>query len=128
MNPHKDTYPSLHDFINQTRALLKREQEAEMEAFQDMTANKSANEIEDEGVGLTNMVVLGSKDGFYGKVILTLAKYHYSEKNKVTLPEHCKLGVGDDVAILNGKNIIAEGVVYRRTPEKIRVSLNVDPE
>ena len=53
------------------------------------------------------MVVLGSKDGFYGKVILTLAKYHFSEKNRVALPEHCKLGVGDDVAIFNGNTMIA---------------------
>lgn len=74
------------------------------------------------------MIILGSKDGFYGKVILTLAKYHFSDKNRVSLPEHCKLGVGDDVAIFNGKTLIAEGVVYRRTPEKIRVSLMVEPE
>ena len=74
------------------------------------------------------MVVLDCKDGFYGKVILTLSKYHNSDKNKVHLPEHCKLGVGDDVAIFNGNNIIAEGVIYRRTPEKIRLSLNLGPE
>ena len=42
MDPPNNTYPTLHTFINQTRALLRREQEAEMEAFQDMTSNKSA--------------------------------------------------------------------------------------
>lgn len=99
-----------------------------MEAFEEMTAKKSAQEIEEEGGALSQMVVIASRDGFYGKIIITLTKAYHSEKNKVPIPEHCKLQVGDDVAVYSGNNIVAEGIIYKRGPEKIKISINSDPE
>lgn len=61
------------------------------------------------------MTVLNSKEGFYDRIIITVAKAYYSEKNRLQIPEHCKLGVGDDVAIYSGDTMIASGVIYRRS-------------
>ena len=107
MDGPKNTYPSPQSFIQQTRALLRREQEEEMAAFQEMTSHKSAAEIEDDGAGLTTMVVTSPRDGFYGKLVISLTKSYYSEKNKVQLPENCKLSVGDDVGLFIGNRMIA---------------------
>lgn len=52
-------------------------------------------------------MILNSKEGFYDKIIITLAKNCYSEKNKVEIPAHCKLQAGDDVAIYSGDSMIA---------------------
>lgn len=73
------------------------------------------------------MAVLSSKEGFYDRIIITLAKSYHSDKNRILIPEHCKLQVGDDVAIYSGDTMIADGIIYRRTAEKIKVSVNTDP-
>lgn len=74
------------------------------------------------------MLVLGCRDGLYDKIILSLKKSYHSDKNPVKLPDHCKLQVGDDVVIYHGHNNIAEGVVYKRTSEKIKIAINQDSE
>jgi ATP-dependent RNA/DNA helicase IGHMBP2 len=68
------------------------------------------------------MVILNTKNGYYGKTILTLAKAYYSEKNPQNLPEECKMQIGDDVALYKNNNIIAEGVIYKRNGGKLKIS------
>lgn len=36
--------------------------------------------------------------------------------------------MGDDVAIYSGDTMIAEGIIYRRTAEKLKITVNVDPD
>ena len=69
------------------------------------------------------MLIVGEREGFYGKVILTLIKQYHSEKNPINIPEHCKLQVGDDVAIMKNNSMIASGVVYKRIGPKIKLSI-----
>jgi hypothetical protein len=69
------------------------------------------------------MLIIGEREGFYGKVILTLIKQYHSEKNPILIPEHCKLQVGDDVAIMKNNSMIASGVVYKRIGPKIKLSI-----
>lgn len=52
-----------------------------------MTKNKSIAEIEALGYGLSNMLVTGSKRGYYGKTVLSLTKAYHSEKNPIVIPE-----------------------------------------
>lgn len=92
-----------------------------------MTQHKSYQEIEEEGCGLSSMVVLSCRDGLYDKIIISMKKSYHSEKNPVTIPDHCKLQVGDDVAIYYNNSVIAEGIVYKRTNEKIKVAVNSEP-
>lgn len=74
------------------------------------------------------MTIINCKEGFYDRIVITAAKAYYSEKNRLQIPEHCKLQVGDDVAIYSGDTMIAEGIIYRRSAEKLKITINVDPE
>ena len=56
-------------------------------------------------------------------------KAYSSEKNRIPLPDHCKLQVGDDVAIYHHNSVVADGIVYKKTNDKLKVSLrNTDDE
>lgn len=74
------------------------------------------------------MVVLHSKEGFYDRIILTLVKSYHSDKNRIPIPEVCKLSNGDDVAIYSGDKMVAEGIIYRRSTDKIKITIKIDPE
>ena len=69
------------------------------------------------------MLIVGEREGFYGKKILTLIKAYHSEKNPIVIPEDCKLQVGDDVAIMKNNSVLTSGVVYKRTGPKIKISI-----
>lgn len=69
------------------------------------------------------MTVVATKRGFYGKDILTLTKSYHSEKNPLLLPEHCKIQVGDDVALFKNNNIVVDGVVSKRAGPKLQVTI-----
>jgi hypothetical protein len=69
------------------------------------------------------MIITNSKQGFYGKAILTLTKTYHSEKNPILIPEDCKIQVGDDVTLYRNNSIIAEGVVYKRQGHKIKITI-----
>lgn len=68
-------------------------------------------------------MIVGEREGFYGKIILTLIKAYHSEKNPIIIPEECKIGVGDDVALIRNNSVIASGVVYKRIGAKIKISI-----
>ena len=44
------------------------------------------------------------------------------------LPEHCKISVGDDVALFKNNVIVTDGVVSKRIGPKIQVSIRKDIE
>jgi len=52
-----------------------------------------------------------------------LIKAYHSEKNPILIPEECKIGVGDDVALMRNNTIITSGVVYKRIGPKIKISI-----
>jgi ATP-dependent RNA/DNA helicase IGHMBP2 len=119
----KNTYPSVREFTKQTRQLLREEEKYEIELFEEMTKHKSIGEIEALGYGLAAMSVVATKRGFYGKDILTLTKSYHSEKNPLLLPEHCKIQVGDDVALFKNNAMVVDGVVSKRTGSKLQVTI-----
>ena len=71
------------------------------------------------------MLIYSTKRGFYGKTVLSLHKANHSEKNPQILPEHCKLQVGDNVAIFRGNSMISEGVVSKRIGPKLQITTRV---
>jgi len=91
-----------------------------------MTKNKTIQEIEGSGFGLSSMTVVSTKKGFYGKTILTLTKTYHSDKNPQNISEECKVKVGDDVALFKNNTIVADGVVYKRVGPKLQVSIRND--
>ncbi len=74
------------------------------------------------------MCIHDSRDGFYGKTIITLTKAYYSDKASPSLPAQCKLSIGDDVALYKNNKMIQEGVVYKRHQGKLKVSINEEIE
>lgn len=119
----KNTYKSVKEFTKQTRELLREEEKYEIALFEEMTKNKTITEIEALGYGLAAMTVTSTKRGFYGKDILTLTKTYHSEKNPQLLPEHCKIQVGDDVALFKNNAIVVDGVVSKRAGPKLQVTI-----
>jgi hypothetical protein len=113
----------MQEFVKRTRELLKEEEQFEIDLFNDMTKNKTIQEIETSGYGLSNMTVVSTKRGFYGKTILTLTKTYHSEKNPQILPEECKVQVGDDVALFKNNTIVVDGVVSKRVGPKLQISI-----
>lgn len=103
--------------------MLKEEERYEIELFDEMTKNKSIADIEALGYGLAAMTIVSTKRGFYGKTILTLTKTYHSDKNPLPLPEHCKIQVGDDVALFKNNTIMTDGVVSKRVGPKLQISL-----
>lgn len=93
-----------------------------------MTKNKSIADIEALGYGLAAMTIVSTKRGFYGKTILTLTKTYHSDKNPLLLPEHCKIQVGDDVALFKNNTIMTDGVVSKRVGPKLQISLRKEGE
>lgn len=85
-------------------------------------------EIEAAGYGLSNMLIISSKRGYYGKTVLSLTKAYHSEKNPQLLPEDCKIQVGDDVALYKNNSIIADGVVSKRMGPKLQISTRKELE
>ena len=39
------------------------------------------------------------------------------------MAENCKIQNGDDVGVYFNNKMICEGVVYKKTPEKIKISI-----
>jgi hypothetical protein len=74
------------------------------------------------------MTVISTKRGYYGKDILTLTKTYHSEKNPQLLPEHCKIQVGDDVALFRNNAIVVDGVVSKRAGHKLQVTIRKEIE
>jgi hypothetical protein len=87
-----------------------------------MTKNKTIAEIEAAGYGLSNMVVVATKRGYYGKTVISLTKAYHSEKNPQILPEECKIQVGDDVALYRNNSILTDGVVSKRQGPKLQIT------
>ena len=44
------------------------------------------------------------------------------------MAENCKIQNGDDVGVYFNNKMICEGVVYKKTPEKIKISIREDDE
>jgi len=42
------------------------------------------------------------------------------------LPEECKIGVGDDVALFKNNAVVADGIVSKRVGPKLQVSIRND--
>lgn len=69
------------------------------------------------------MTIFDSKEGFYGKINIKLTKAYYSEKNKIQIPDYCKLDTGDNVAVYHDNTFLFDGTISKRTHEKIKVSI-----
>ena len=55
--------------------------------FEEITKNKTIAEIQASGFGLSNMSIVGTKRGYYGKTVLSLTKAYHSQKNPIILSE-----------------------------------------
>ena len=79
----------LNAFVEETLELLNLEKQAEINESKAFYENADSTTLENKGVCLRKLVVLGQRTGLYGRTLLTLGKAKGHSSKNLPLPAHC---------------------------------------
>ena len=88
----------LNAFVEETLKLLNLEKQAEINESKAFYENADCTTLENKGVCLRKLVILGQKTGLYGRTLLTLGKAKEHSSKNSPLPAHC-ITTGDIVGL-----------------------------
>ena len=88
----------LNTFVEKTLKLLNLEKQAEINESKAFYENADCTELENKGVCLRKLVVLGQRTGLYGRILLTLGKAKEHTLKNLPLPANC-ITTGDIVGL-----------------------------
>ena len=89
-----EMHADVEEFINKHLKLLRLEQEAESQSYQDVLSSNSPRILEKMGYGLFNLVINEHCIGMYGRHIITLQKIHHGNLGSVCVKSGDIISVG----------------------------------